>query len=170
MNENRVDRRPASIALMSSQAGQVGIYGYTAYSASKFGLRGLGEALQQEVVADNIRVSLIFPPDTETPAFLEENKIRPELTKIIAGSSSAMPADEVAKIALNGIRRGNFNVTCNFDGIMLSIATAVLSPQSSYMMAFVEVVAAGFMHFMALYFQWSWYGTIERWFAQKKRR
>lgn len=51
--------------------GQVGIYGYTAYSASKFGLRGLAEALQQEVIADNIHISLIFPPDTETPGFAE---------------------------------------------------------------------------------------------------
>ncbi|KAA8527563.1 hypothetical protein F0562_034722 [Nyssa sinensis] len=62
---------PASIAIMSSQAGQVGIYGYTAYSASKFGLRGMAEALQQEVIADNIHVSLIFPPDTETPGLLK---------------------------------------------------------------------------------------------------
>lgn len=49
----------------------MGIYGYTAYSASKFGLRGLAEALQQEVIADNIHISLIFPPDTETPGFAE---------------------------------------------------------------------------------------------------
>jgi 3-dehydrosphinganine reductase len=99
---------PGSIAIMSSQAGQVhpardalliccysvrrtafvarrlislsltcllqvGVYGYTAYSASKFALRGMGEALQHEVIRDNIRVSLIFPPDTETPGF-EEGK------------------------------------------------------------------------------------------------
>ncbi|CAK9139227.1 unnamed protein product [Ilex paraguariensis] len=69
--KNRTDRAPASIAIMSSQAGQVGIYGYTAYSASKFGLRGMAEALQQEVIADNIHVSLIFPPDTETPGLAE---------------------------------------------------------------------------------------------------
>lgn len=50
---------------------QVGIYGYTAYSASKFGLRGLAEALQQEVIGDNIHVSLVFPPDTETPGLTE---------------------------------------------------------------------------------------------------
>ncbi|RWV82518.1 hypothetical protein GW17_00055980, partial [Ensete ventricosum] len=62
---------PASIAIMSSQAGQVGVYGYTAYSASKFGLRGLAEALQHEVIADNIHITLIFPPDTETPGLAE---------------------------------------------------------------------------------------------------
>ncbi|KAJ0798601.1 putative 3-dehydrosphinganine reductase [Helianthus annuus] len=38
--KKRTDRRPVSIAFMSSQLGQVGIYGYTAYSASKFGLSG----------------------------------------------------------------------------------------------------------------------------------
>lgn len=49
----------------------MGIYGYTAYSASKFALRGMAEALQQEVIAEDIHVSLIFPPDTETPGFVE---------------------------------------------------------------------------------------------------
>lgn len=37
------------IVLVSSQAGQIGLYGYTAYSASKFSLRGFAEALQMEV-------------------------------------------------------------------------------------------------------------------------
>eukprot|EP00262_Sarcandra_glabra_P003507 TRINITY_DN14246_c0_g1_i1.p1 TRINITY_DN14246_c0_g1~~TRINITY_DN14246_c0_g1_i1.p1 ORF type:complete len:330 (-),score=58.58 TRINITY_DN14246_c0_g1_i1:403-1392(-) len=167
---NRGDRStPASIALMSSQAGQVGICGYTAYSASKFGLRGLGEALQQEVISDNIHVSLIFPPDTETPGLLEENKKRSEITKILVASSSSMQADEVAEKTLKGIKSGTFTIPCNFDGVMLSIATAGLSPQRSSLMAFVEVVAAGLMRLVGLYFQWSWYGTIERWHAQKKR-
>jgi 3-dehydrosphinganine reductase len=42
-----VTRKPGGIiVLVSSQAGQVGVFGYTAYSASKFALRGLAEALQ----------------------------------------------------------------------------------------------------------------------------
>ncbi|XP_012069553.1 3-dehydrosphinganine reductase TSC10A isoform X1 [Jatropha curcas] len=166
----RDERRPASIALMSSQAGQVGIYGYTAYSASKFGLRGLAEALQQEVIADNIHVSLIFPPDTDTPALAEENKRRPQLTSIIAASSGAMKADEVAKKALDGIKSGSFVVPCNFEGALLSIATAGLSPQRSFLMAFIEVVAASMIRLLALCFQWNWYGSIEKWHAQKKQK
>ncbi|KAL5982560.1 3-dehydrosphinganine reductase tsc10b [Asimina triloba] len=138
----RAGRGPGSIAIMSSQGGQVGIYGYTAYSASKFGLRGLGEALQQEVIADNIHVSLIFPPDTETPGFIEENKIRPELSSLIAASSGAMTAEAVAEKSLKGIKSGSFIVSCNFDGFMLSLATAGLAPQRSYLMAFLEVATA----------------------------
>jgi len=163
----RRDRGPGSIALMSSQAGQVGVYGYTAYSASKFGLRGLGEALQQEVIADDIHVSLIFPPDTDTPGLVEETKKRPQLTSIIAASSGAMKADEVAKRALNGIKSGSFIIPCNFEGLLLSVATAGLSPQRSVLMAFVEIVAYGLTRFVALCFQWNWYGSIEKWHAKQ---
>ncbi|XWS40609.1 hypothetical protein CRYUN_Cryun17cG0010400 [Craigia yunnanensis] len=165
--KERKDHGPTSIALISSQAGQVGIYGYTAYSATKFGLRGLAEALQQEVIGDNIHVSIIFPPDTDTPGLEQENKVRPELTKILAGSSGSMKADEVAKKALDGIKSGSFIVPCNFEGHMLAIATAGLSPQRSFLMAFIEVVFAGILRLVGLFFQWNWYGSIEKWHAKK---
>ncbi|XP_007031800.2 PREDICTED: 3-dehydrosphinganine reductase TSC10A [Theobroma cacao] len=168
--KERKDRGPTSIALMSSQAGQVGVYGYTAYSASKFGLRGLAEALQQEVIADNIHVTLIFPPDTDTPGFEQESKVRPELTTILAGSSGSMKADKVAKKALDGIKSGSFIVPCNFEGQMLAIATAGLSPQRSFLMAFFEVAFIGICRLVALFFQWNWYGSIEQWHAKKKEK
>ena len=38
------------IVLLSSQAGQLGLFGFTAYSGSKFALRGMAEALQMEVI------------------------------------------------------------------------------------------------------------------------
>ncbi|TXG71980.1 hypothetical protein EZV62_000559 [Acer yangbiense] len=175
--KKRPNGGPASIALMSSQAGQVGIYGYTAYSASKFALRGLAEALQQEVIGDDIHVTLIFPPDTETPGLEEddanliaENKRKPQLTSIIAGSSGVMKAEEVAKKTLNGIKSGSFIIPCNFEGLLLSLATCGLSPQRSVLMAFVEVVTAGLLRLAGLCFQWNWYGSIQSWHAQKKSK
>lgn len=160
---------PGCIAIISSQAGQVGVYGYTAYSASKFALRGLAEALQHEVVADNIRVTLIFPPDTETPGLEQEHKLRPDITSLIAGSSGGMKADDVAKKALDGIKSGKFMVPCNFEGTMLSIATAGLSPQPSCLSAITEVLGAGFMRFLGLCFQWNWFTIIEKYHAKQKR-
>lgn len=160
---------PRSIAIVSSQAGQVGIYGYTIYSASKFALRGLAEALQQEVIMDDIHVSLIFPPDTETPGLAEENKRRPEVTRIIAGSSVGMKADDVAARALEGIKAAKFIVPCNLEGFMLSIATMGLSPQRSYLMAFVEVFFAGLMRFLGLCFQKGWYDIVEKCHMKKQK-
>lgn len=43
------ERRMGRIMFVSSQAGQIGLFGYTAYSPSKFALRGLAESLQMEV-------------------------------------------------------------------------------------------------------------------------
>lgn len=94
--------------------------------------------------------------------FVAENKKKPNLTKIIAGTSGAMKADEVAKKALNGIKNGSFIVHCNSEGFLLAIATAGLSPQRSFLMAFVEVVAAGVLRIAALYTQWNWYSSIEK--------
>lgn len=42
-------RRHGRVVLISSQAGQIGLYGFTAYSASKFALMGFAQALQMEV-------------------------------------------------------------------------------------------------------------------------
>jgi len=42
-------RRHGRVVFLSSQAGQMGLYGFTGYSATKFALRGLAEALQMEV-------------------------------------------------------------------------------------------------------------------------
>ncbi|XP_021291589.1 3-dehydrosphinganine reductase TSC10B-like [Herrania umbratica] len=166
--KDRKDKEPASIALMSSMAGQVGIYGFAAYSATKFGLRGLAESLQQEVIEDNIHVSIIFPPVTETPGIVEARKNMPELTKIIVGSGG-MKAEEIGKITVNGIKSGSFGIPCNFLGQTFAIATAGVSPQRSFLMASLEVVFAGLSRFGGLLFQWNLYGTIEQWHAQKKQ-
>ncbi|CAN6809529.1 unnamed protein product [Brassica oleracea] len=52
------------------------------------------QSLQQEVIADDIHVTLVFPPDTDTPGFEEEQKSRPEVlpeaTTIIAASPGSM--------------------------------------------------------------------------------
>ncbi|KAL0744296.1 hypothetical protein Bca4012_085809 [Brassica carinata] len=165
----REGRGPASISLVSSQAGQVGVYGYAAYSASKFGLQGLAQSLQQEVIADDIHVTLVFPPDTDTPGFEEEQKSRPEVTAIIAASSGSMKTEEVARRAMDGIKAGKFTVSCNFEGFLLALATTGMSPQRSFWLAFLEVITAGPIRLISLFFQWDWYNAIEKWSKTKNK-
>jgi 3-dehydrosphinganine reductase len=66
-------RRFGRIVFVSSQAGQLGVFGYSAYSSSKFALRGFAEVLQMELKPYNILVTLSFPPDTDTPGLATEN-------------------------------------------------------------------------------------------------
>eukprot|EP00249_Psilotum_nudum_P012534 c23841_g1_i1 orf=104-1228(+) len=164
----RTDRHPAAIALFSSQAGQAGLYGYSAYSASKFALRGLADGLQQELFLHNIRVSVIYPPDTYTPGFLKENESKPEITKVLSSSSSPMDAIDVARKCLRGIKAGRFNVSCNFDGFMLSTISAGMAPQPSFVHACFEVFLPGIFRIIALSVIWGWYRKVANWHCQQK--
>ncbi|MCO5584232.1 hypothetical protein L7F22_038156 [Adiantum nelumboides] len=147
----------------------VGVYGFAAYSASKFGLKGMAEALQQEIHCYNIRVSLIYPPDTFTPGLEKENETKPEITKVISGSSTAMDAVDVARKAVDGIKAGNFSISCNFDGWMLCIATAGMSPQPSTVLAFAEIFLSGILRLVGLCYIWIWYQTLVKWTKQHNK-
>ncbi|OMO61250.1 Short-chain dehydrogenase/reductase SDR [Corchorus capsularis] len=166
--KDRKDKGPASIAFMSSMAGQKGTYGLAAYSATKFGLRGLAEALQQELISDNIHISIIFAPAVDTPGLEEARKKMPEISKIMHGSDM-MKAEEIGKITINGIKSGKFSIPCNLLGQMVAVATAGVSPQRSFFMASIEVVFAGFFRFLALLFQFKMYGIIQKWHPQKRK-
>jgi 3-dehydrosphinganine reductase len=60
-------RKFGRIVFISSQVGQLGMFGYTAYSASKFAVRGFAESLYPEVKPHGIFISISYPPDTDTP-------------------------------------------------------------------------------------------------------
>ncbi|HEX7444311.1 MAG TPA: SDR family NAD(P)-dependent oxidoreductase, partial [Acidimicrobiales bacterium] len=62
-----VERGSGSIVGISSDAGLVGVFGYTAYGAAKFAVRGLLEALRAEMVPHGVHVGCCFPPDVDTP-------------------------------------------------------------------------------------------------------
>ena len=55
------------LALMASLAGIAGGYGYTAYAASKFGMRGFADALRAEEHQFGVRVTSVHPSRTATP-------------------------------------------------------------------------------------------------------
>ncbi|MEO1006075.1 MAG: SDR family oxidoreductase, partial [Cyanobacteria bacterium J06638_38] len=80
------------IVLISSGAGLIGLYGYTAYSSSKFALRGLAESLRGELKPHNIKVSIVYPPDTDTPQLAAENKIKPTETKLMTETAQLWSA------------------------------------------------------------------------------
>lgn len=92
------------IVFVSSQAGQIGIFGYTAYSASKFALRGLAEALQMELRPYNVHITVSYPPDTDTPGLQEENLTKIEETRLISESSGLYKSEDVAKNIIHSVK------------------------------------------------------------------
>jgi short-subunit dehydrogenase len=104
------------IVNVSSIAGFIGVYGFTDYSASKFAIIGFSEALRSELKPFNIKVSVLCPPDTDTPAFEIENRTKPKETMEISKNAKLMQPDEVAEALLKGMRREKFIIIPGFDG------------------------------------------------------
>ncbi len=101
-------RRSGTIVNISSMAGFLGVYGYTAYSASKFAVSGFTDALRSELKPYCIHVSVVFPPDTDTPQLEYESKFKPFITKEIAGSAKSLSPEVVAREILNKASRGKY--------------------------------------------------------------
>lgn len=116
------------IVMLSSGAGLIGVYGYSAYGPSKFAIRGLGEVLRGELRPEGIGVSVVFPPDTDTPQLAEENRYKPEETRRIAGNAALWSADGVARAILRGIQRDRFHITPGWEMTALARLGSLLNP------------------------------------------
>jgi 3-dehydrosphinganine reductase len=110
-----MERRSGHIVNFSSVAGFLGVFGYTAYGAAKFAVRGFSEVLRQELKPYSICVSVIFPPDTDTPQLHYENQLKPLETRRIAGAARALTADQVAQALVRGIERRQVYILPSFD-------------------------------------------------------
>lgn len=106
------------IVNVSSVAGFIGVFGYTDYAASKFGIIGLSEALRSELKKYNILVSVLCPPDTHTPGFEVENQTKPEETKAISKSGGILEPEDVASALIQGISKGKKRIIPGLDAKM----------------------------------------------------
>lgn len=95
------------IVNFSSMAGFMVPFGYAAYAPSKYAVRGFSDSLRLELKPLGIRVSVVFPPDTDTPGMANENKTKPYET-LEAFSSKLVSSADVAKRLLQSMKRGQY--------------------------------------------------------------
>jgi len=105
-----VARGRGHIINVSSVAGYLGIYGYTGYSAAKFAVMGFSEALRFEMKPAGVRVSVVCPPDTKTPALDLEHTMRPHETHVIAGGIKPIDPEKVASAIVDVAGRDKYLV------------------------------------------------------------
>jgi len=111
--------KKSAVTFTSSVAGIKGVFGYSTYSPAKFAVIGLAETIRQELKPKGVQVTVLLPPDTDTPGFEEEKKVRPKETDVIAGSAGLAPPSEVATAFVEGFKKGKFLVNPSFDGKLL---------------------------------------------------
>lgn len=121
-----IEQKSGTIVNISSISGFVGIYGYTAYSGSKYAVRGFSDALRSEIKPLGLHVAIVFPPDTDTPQLKYENQYKPHITKEIAGSAGSLNPDKVAEVIINGIKKKKYIILPGVEAKLIYIANNIL--------------------------------------------
>ena len=145
-----------NIVLTSSMSGQAGTYGYSAYSPTKFAIRGFAECLSMELAAhkSNVNVMLAYPPDTNTPGYEIENQNKPEACRLISESGGIWEPDVVGKKIVKEALQSNptFDIYFGIDGWMLSMLTSGMNPVTSVFDAVCQVALMGLLRFISLFY------------------
>lgn len=123
-----VKRRCGSVVAVSSAAGLIGVFGYTAYASSKFAVGGLMEALRAELRPHGVHTSIVYPPDVDTPLLAEEDQWKPDETRAISGSIKPLQADTVAAAIVAGIERRKFVICPDLATRALARFGSILAP------------------------------------------
>lgn len=96
------------IVNISSAAGLMGMFGYTAYGSSKFALVGFSECLRSEMKPHNIRVSVVCPPEVETPMIIEEAKTIPPEAVAVKKLAGVLKPKPVATFIMKRVMKNKF--------------------------------------------------------------
>lgn len=117
-----LNRGSGHIINVSSIAGVIGIFGYTAYCGAKFAVKGFSDALRSELIPKGIKVSVLYPPDTDTPQLAWENQYKPKETKAISGTAKPISPAWVAQHTLKDAARGKYSIVPGFEAKLMYFA------------------------------------------------
>eukprot|EP00002_Diphylleia_rotans_P040134 TRINITY_DN945_c0_g1_i1.p1 TRINITY_DN945_c0_g1~~TRINITY_DN945_c0_g1_i1.p1 ORF type:complete len:343 (-),score=83.18 TRINITY_DN945_c0_g1_i1:80-1108(-) len=126
-----------TIVFVSSAASMAGFIGYSAYTPTKFALRGLADCLRNELRLYGIQVRIFFPSAMKTPGYEREEQIKPEETKKIESLDPVFSEEDSAKTLLSGLKSGNYTFTQEFLAECGRIISNGVPPRGNF---FLEVI------------------------------
>ncbi|MEX1163112.1 MAG: SDR family oxidoreductase [Nitriliruptor sp.] len=115
-----LERGRGHLVLVSSVAGLFGVFGYGAYAPAKYAVRGFGHTLDAELRHRGITVSIVYPPDTRTPGFEQENRTKPPETVRVSGAIEPVAPEQVAAAIVRGIERDRLTITADRQSAVLA--------------------------------------------------
>lgn len=113
--------RGGALVNVSSAAGLLALPWHAAYSASKYGLRGMSEVLRFELAQHDISVHVVAPGAVDTPLvhsfdLVGVDKNEPRVQRLMRRfTGHAVSPERVAAAILRGIERNRFVVYTSFD-------------------------------------------------------
>jgi 3-dehydrosphinganine reductase len=123
-----IQRGKGHIVNVSSAAAYLALFGYSSYAPTKWAVRGLSDVLRYELKPRGIRVTLVMPPDTDTPSLAKEKKIRPKELEIISSTGTVYKPEQVARDTLYGVEHNRYIVITGTDTVLFYWLTNLLGP------------------------------------------
>lgn len=102
-------------AFIASMAGTVGIYGYSAYGSSKFAVLGMAQCVRAEYAPKGITISVICPPEIDTPMVVEEVKTMHPATRTLKDFAGRLTLPQAIKGITRGLDKGQFMIIPGFE-------------------------------------------------------
>jgi NAD(P)-dependent dehydrogenase (short-subunit alcohol dehydrogenase family) len=115
--------RGSQLAFIASLAGLVPSYNYSAYNASKFGVVGLAGALRLDCISRGIEVSVVCPPEVETPMVVEERKTMSSTGARLKSAAGTLQLQPACEQILAGLGRRRYLVIPGRRARLLALLT-----------------------------------------------
>lgn len=103
-------KKKSHVVILSSAAALFGMFGYTAYGTSKAALMGFAESLRYELKPLDMPVTVIFPPEVDTPMNLDEAKTLPEAGRAMKTLGGFLMPGYVATVIVKAIAKEKYFV------------------------------------------------------------
>jgi len=101
-------KKKTHVVILSSAAALFGMFGYTAYASSKAALMGFAESLRYEFKPLGMPVTIVFPPDVDTPMNDEEAKTLPPQGRAMKEVAGMLTPEFTAKEIVKAIDRKTY--------------------------------------------------------------
>jgi 3-dehydrosphinganine reductase len=96
------------VVILSSAAGLFGMFGYTAYGTSKAALLGLSDSLRYELKPLGMKLTVICPPEVDTPMNLDEAKTLPAEGRAVKGLGGFLTPQYAAQVIVKAVAKEQY--------------------------------------------------------------
>ena len=96
------------VVILSSAAGLFGMFGYTAYGTSKAALLGLADSLRYELRPLGMKVTVVCPPEVDTPMNLDEAKTLPKEGRAMKDMAGMLTPEYAARVIVRAIAKEQY--------------------------------------------------------------
>ncbi|KAK9851138.1 hypothetical protein WJX84_002472 [Apatococcus fuscideae] len=157
-----VQQNSGHAVIISSGVALTTFLGWSSYAPSKWALRGLADTLRNELCWTNVKISIGYPPDTDTPGYATEQMLKPpgceEVTRAM-GSALSSPK-QVAACLVRSLEKGRYHLASPDTGQDLLMGSmAGITPRP---LLFLAPLLGIFIPLVLAYLRWTMDSVVKK--------